>query len=203
MTKEEQKAILNYGELLLCLFFQTLPKTKITRNLPGDAIRTSIIGLNSQNPMGQEICDLMYQPGSRKWASIDVPQAFRDVGQDNIDGIYYKPWIIYQWGHLRAPTDGPEIPSLFQGTIHTSWYGAADAEEWWDKVGSHCMQDTARAILSENSSAKNVGTQDMEGLPSIQSTLGFGTNKCLGTRSSTTVKELRSGPFLFYYWKRD
>ena len=74
VTKEEQKAILNYGELLLCLFFQTLPETKMVRYLPGDAIRTSIIGLNSQNPMGQEIRDLMYQPGSSKWASIDVPK---------------------------------------------------------------------------------------------------------------------------------
>ena len=94
VTKEEQKAILNYGELLLCLFFQTLPETKMVRYLPGDAIRTSIIGLNSQNPMGQEIRDLMYQPGSSKWASIDVPQAFRDKRQDNIDSIYYKSSII-------------------------------------------------------------------------------------------------------------
>ena len=60
----------------------------MVRYLPGDAIRTSIIGLNSQNPMGQEIRDLMYQPGSSKWAFIDVPQAFRDKRQDNIDGIY-------------------------------------------------------------------------------------------------------------------
>ena len=94
MTKEEQKAILNYEELLLCLFFQTLPETKMVRYLPGDAIRRSIIGLNSQNPMGQEIRDLMYQPGSRKWASIDVPQAFRDKRQDNMDGIYYTSSII-------------------------------------------------------------------------------------------------------------
>jgi hypothetical protein len=94
VTKEEQKAILNYGELLLCLFFQTLPETKMVRYLPEDAIRTSMIGLNSQNPMGQEIRDLMCQPGSSKWASIDVPQAFRDKRQDNIDGIHYKSWII-------------------------------------------------------------------------------------------------------------
>ena len=94
MTKEEQKAILNYGELLLCLFFQTLPEVKMVRYLPGDAIRTSIIGLNSQNPMGQESRDLVFQPGSSKWASTDVPQAFRDARQDNLDGIYYQSWII-------------------------------------------------------------------------------------------------------------
>ena len=94
VTKEEQKAILNYGELLLYLFSQTLPETKMVRYLPGDAIRTSIIGLNSQNPMGQEIRDLIYQPGSSKWASIDVPQAFRDKRQDNMDSIYYKSSII-------------------------------------------------------------------------------------------------------------
>ncbi|KAI4211626.1 MAG: hypothetical protein LQ351_005667 [Letrouitia transgressa] len=44
--------------------------------------------------MGQEIRDLMYQPGSSKWASIDVPQASRDKRQENIDEIYYKSWII-------------------------------------------------------------------------------------------------------------
>ncbi len=94
MTKEEQKAILNYEELLLCLFFQTLPETKMVCYLSEDAIRTSMIGLNSQNPMGQEIRDLMFQPGSNKWASIDVPQAFRDKRQEKSDGIHYKSWII-------------------------------------------------------------------------------------------------------------
>ena len=44
--------------------------------------------------MGQEIRDLMSQPGSSKGASIDVPQAFRDKCQDNIDGIHYESWII-------------------------------------------------------------------------------------------------------------
>lgn len=66
----------------------------MVRYLPEDAIRTSMIGLTSQNPMGQEIRDLMCQPGSSKWASIDVPQAFRDKRQDSIDGIHYKSWII-------------------------------------------------------------------------------------------------------------
>ena len=75
-------------------FFQTLPETKMVRYLPVDAIRTSVIGLNSQNPMGQETRDLMCQPGSSKWASVDVPQAFRDRRRDNIDRIYYKSWII-------------------------------------------------------------------------------------------------------------
>ena len=69
--------------------------------------------------MGQEIRDLMFQPGSSKWASIDVPQAFRDKRQDNIDGIHYKSWIIsmrlslgtYRWA--RDPElvlgDNPHI----------------------------------------------------------------------------------------------
>ena len=48
------------------------------------------------------------------------------------------------------------------------------------------MQETALAILSEDSSAKNIGNQDMEGFTSIQSNLRFSTNNCLGTRSSTT-----------------
>ena len=96
VTKEEQKAILNYGELLLCLFFQTLPEIKMVRYLPEDAIRTSTIGLISQNPMGQEIRDLMFQPGCSKWASTDVPQAFRDKRQDNMDGIHYISWIVSQ-----------------------------------------------------------------------------------------------------------
>lgn len=69
--------------------------------------------------MGQEIRDLIFQPGSSKWASIDVPQAFRDKRQDHIDGIYYKSWIIsmrlsqgtYKWA--RDPElvlgDNPHI----------------------------------------------------------------------------------------------
>ena len=69
--------------------------------------------------MGQEIRDLMYQPGSSKWASIDVPQAFRDKRQDNMDGIYYTSSIIsmrlsqgtYRWA--RDPElvlgDNPHI----------------------------------------------------------------------------------------------
>lgn len=94
VIKEEQKAILNYEELLLCLFFQTLSETKLVRYLSEDIIRTSMIGLNSQNPMDQEIRDLMCQLGSSKWASIDVSQAFRDKRQDNMDDIHYKSWII-------------------------------------------------------------------------------------------------------------
>ena len=61
--------------------------------------------------MGQEIRDLIYQPGSSKWASIDVFQAFRDKRQDNIDGIHYKSWIIsmrlsqgtYRWARALVP----------------------------------------------------------------------------------------------------
>ena len=119
MTKEEQKAILNYGELFLCLFFQTLPETKTVRYLPEDAVRTSIIGLNSQNPMGQEIRDLMFQPGSSKWASIDVPQVFRDKRQNNMDGIRYKSWNVsmrlfqgtYRWARDPEPVlrDDPHM----------------------------------------------------------------------------------------------
>ena len=95
VTKEEEKSNPQLRRAITVSFFpQTLPETKIVGHLPGDAIRTSIIGLNSQNPMGQEIRHLMYQPGSRKWASIDVPQAFRNARQDNIDGIYCKSWIV-------------------------------------------------------------------------------------------------------------
>ena len=112
VTKEEQKAILNYGELLLCLFFQTLPETKVVHYLPGDAIRTSIIDLNSQNPMGQEIRDLMCQPGSSKWASIDVPKHF-GINVKIISMAFIINLGLYQRVYLRAPTDAPEILSLF------------------------------------------------------------------------------------------
>lgn len=76
VTKEEQKAILNYGELLLCLFFQTLPETKMVRYLPEDAIRTSMIGLNSQNPMGQEIRISCVNPAAVSGPLLTFPKHF-------------------------------------------------------------------------------------------------------------------------------
>lgn len=105
LEHETQRVLLNYGELLLCLFFQTLPQMQLPRYLPQEAIREPWIGLNCQNPMQQGIHGGLIQGPDSAWASKDVPETVRAKRQENMSTIHYlhnvmgkrEAWGTYTW----------------------------------------------------------------------------------------------------------